>query len=91
MGGLAAHRPATASAARTGRAVKLAVGVGPVFVLAPLYDQVVAPVAIPLLASYAVLTVAVAWRTNDHRGLSNTLAHLDLRISDESEQALEER
>ena len=63
-----------------GRLVKLAVGVGPIFVLAPLYDQVVAPVAIPLLAAYAVLTIVFAWRTENHRGLSNTLAHLDLRI-----------
>jgi glycopeptide antibiotics resistance protein len=69
-----------------GRLVKLAVGVGPVFVLAPLYDQVVAPVAIPLLAAYAVLTVAVAWRTKNHRGLSHTLAHLDLRIGDDSDE-----
>ncbi len=69
-----------------GRLVKLAVGVGPVFVLAPLYDQVVAPVAIPLLAAYAVLTVAFAWRTKNHRGLSHTLAHLDLRIGDDADE-----
>jgi glycopeptide antibiotics resistance protein len=74
-----------------GRLVKLAVGVGPVFVLAPLYDQVVAPVAIPLLAAYAVLTVVVAWRTKNHRGLSNTLAHLDLRIGDDADEAPEPR
>ncbi len=42
-----------------GRLVKLAVGVGPVFVLAPLYNQVVGPVAVSLLAAYAVLTVVV--------------------------------
>ena len=66
-----------------GRLVKLAVGVGPVFVLAPLYDQVVAPVAIPLLAAYAVLTIAFAWHTTNHRGLSHTVAHLDLRIGDD--------
>jgi hypothetical protein len=52
-------------------------------VLAPLYDQVVAPVAIPLLAAYAVLTIGGAGRTENHRGLSNTLAHLDLRIGDD--------
>ena len=69
-----------------GRLVKLAVGVGPVFVLAPLYDQVVAPVAIALLAAYAVLTVAFAWRTTNHRGLSHTLAHLDLRIGDDADE-----
>jgi hypothetical protein len=69
-----------------GRLVKLAIGVGPVFVLAPLYDQVVAPVAIPLLAAYAVLTVAFAWRTLNHRGLSHTLAHLDLRIGDDTDE-----
>ncbi len=66
-----------------GRLVKLAVGVGPVFVLAPLYDQVVGPLAIGLLAAYAVVTVAFAWRTKNHRGLSHTLAHLDLRIGDD--------
>jgi hypothetical protein len=69
-----------------GRLVKLAVGVGPLFVLAPLYDQVVAPVAIPLLVGYGVLTVAFAWRTKDHRGLSHTLGHLDLRIGDDSDE-----
>ncbi|WP_051248154.1 VanZ family protein [Nocardioides halotolerans] len=68
-----------------GRIVKLAVGVGPVFVLAPLYDQVVGPLAIGLLAAYAVLTVAFAWRTAGHRGLSHTLAHLDLRIGDDAD------
>jgi hypothetical protein len=68
-----------------GRLVKLAVGVGPVFVLAPLYDQVVAPEALALLAAYVVLTLVVAWRTKDHRGLSHTLAHLDLRIGDDAD------
>jgi hypothetical protein len=66
--------------------VKLAVGVGPVFALAPLYDQVVGPVAIGLLAAYAVLTVVVAWRTSNHRGLSHTLGHLDLRIGDDADE-----
>jgi glycopeptide antibiotics resistance protein len=74
-----------------GRLVKLAVGVGPLFVLAPLYDQVVAPVAIPLLVGYGVLTVAFAWRTKDHRGLSHTLGHLDLRIGDDSDEGSEAR
>jgi glycopeptide antibiotics resistance protein len=69
-----------------GRLVKLAVGVGPIFVLAPLYDQVVGPVAIALLAAYAVLTIVFAWRTKDHRGLSNTLGHLDLRIGDDPDE-----
>jgi glycopeptide antibiotics resistance protein len=69
-----------------GRLVKLAVGVGPLFVLAPLWNQVVGPVAVALLAAYGVLTVVVAWRTKDHRGLSHTLAHLDLRIGDDADQ-----
>jgi glycopeptide antibiotics resistance protein len=69
-----------------GRLVKLAVGVGPLFVLAPLWDQVVGPVAIALLAAYGVLTMAFAWRTVDHRGLSHTLGHLDLRIGDDADQ-----
>jgi glycopeptide antibiotics resistance protein len=69
-----------------GRVVKLAVGVGPVFVLAPLYNQVVGPVALALLAAYAVLTVAFAWRTESHRGLSHTLGHLDLRIGDDADE-----
>ncbi len=68
-----------------GRLVKLAVGVGPLFVLAPLWNQVVGPVAIALLAAYAVLTVAFAWRTSNHRGLSHTLGHLDLRIGDDAD------
>jgi glycopeptide antibiotics resistance protein len=68
-----------------GRLVKLAVGVGPVFVLAPLYDQVVAPEALALLAAYVVLTLVLAWRTKSHRGLSHTLAHLDLCIGDDSD------
>jgi len=72
-----------------GRLVKLAVGVGPVFVLAPLYDQVVGPLAIGLLAAYAVLTLVFAWRTADHRGLSHTLGHLDLRIGDDADQDAE--
>ena len=68
-----------------GRLVKLAVGVGPLFVLAPLWNQVVGPVAIALLAAYAVLTVVFAWRTSNHRGLSHTLGHLDLRIGDDAD------
>jgi glycopeptide antibiotics resistance protein len=68
------------------RLVKLAVGVGPLFVLAPLWDQVVGPVAIALLAAYGVLTVAFAWRTTNHRGLSHTLGHLDLRIGDDADE-----
>jgi len=68
-----------------GRLVKLAVGVGPLFVLAPLWNQVVGPVAVALLAAYGVLTVVVAWRTKDHRGLSHTLGHLDLRIGDDAD------
>jgi len=66
------------------RLVKLAVGVGPLFVLAPLWDQVVGPLAIAMLAAYGVVTLVVAWRTVDHRGLSHTLGHLDLRIGDDA-------
>ena len=49
--------------------VKLATGVGPVFLLAPLDPRL----AVGLLAAYAVLTVGFAWRTTSHRGLSHTL------------------
>jgi glycopeptide antibiotics resistance protein len=69
-----------------GRLVKLAVGVGPVFVLAPLWNQVVGPLAVALLGAYAVLTIAFAWRTQNHRGLSHTLGHLDLRIGDDADE-----
>jgi glycopeptide antibiotics resistance protein len=69
-----------------GRLVKLAVGVGPLFVLAPLWNQVVGPVALALLAAYVVVTVVVAWRTRGHRGLSHTLGHLDLRIGDDADE-----
>jgi hypothetical protein len=74
-----------------GRLVKLAVGVGPIFVLAPFYNQShVGAAAVVLLVAYAVLTVAFAWRTKNHRGLSHTLGHLDLRIGDdESEDPVE--
>ena len=33
-----------------------------------------------------MLTVAFAWRTTNHRGLSHTLAHLDLRIGDDADE-----
>jgi glycopeptide antibiotics resistance protein len=69
-----------------GRLAKLAAGVGPLFVLAPLYDQVVGPLAIGLLVAYAGLTVVLAWRTKDHRGLSHTIGHLDLRIGDDADE-----
>jgi hypothetical protein len=69
-----------------GRVVKLAAGVGPLFVLAPAYDQLGLPLAITLLTAYAVLTIAFAWRTENHRGLSHTLAHLDLRIGDNAHE-----
>lgn len=65
-----------------GRVVKLALGVGPLFALAPLWDQALLSVA--LLAAYAVVTVVAAWRTRDHRGLSHAAAGLDLRIGDQS-------
>jgi glycopeptide antibiotics resistance protein len=69
-----------------GRVVKLAVGLGPLFVLAPAYDQLGLPLALTLLTAYAVLTVVFAWRTKGHRGLSHTLAHLDLRIGDDADE-----
>jgi hypothetical protein len=59
--------------------VKLATGVGPVFLLAPLDPRL----ALPLLAAYAVLTVGFAWRTREHRGLSHVLSGMDLRVSDQ--------
>ena len=60
------------------RVVKLATGVGPVFLLAPLEPRL----AVGLLAAYAVLTVGFAWRTAEHRGLSHVLSGMDLRIAD---------
>jgi glycopeptide antibiotics resistance protein len=69
------------------RIVKLATGIGPVFLLAPLDPRV----AVGTFAAYAVLTVGFAWRTENHRGLSHVLAHMDLRIGDdETEDPLEE-
>ena len=60
------------------RVVKLVTGVGPVFLLAPL-DPLLATA---LLAAYAVVTVGVAWRTTEHRGLSHVLSGMDLQITD---------
>ncbi|QIG45070.1 VanZ family protein [Nocardioides anomalus] len=74
-----------------GRLVKLALGVGPLFVLAPLWNQVVGPVALALLAAYVVVTLVFAWRTRGHRGLSHTLGHLDLRIGDDADEDPVER
>jgi len=62
-----------------GRVVKLATGVGPVFLLAPLDPRL----AMALLAAYAVLTVGFAWGTKEHRGLSHVLSGMDLRIVDQ--------
>ena len=64
------------------RVVKLATGVGPVFLLAPLDPEVAGAV----FAAYALLTVGVAWRTENHRGLSHVLAHMDLHIGDNLEE-----
>jgi glycopeptide antibiotics resistance protein len=64
------------------RVVKLATGIGPVFLLAPLDPRP----AVGLLAAYALLTVGVAWRTENHRGLSHVLAHLDLHIGDDASE-----
>lgn len=61
------------------RAVKLATGVGPLFVLALLGGWWAAA----LLPSYVVVTVVAAWRSAEHRGLSHQLAHMDLRIAAE--------
>jgi glycopeptide antibiotics resistance protein len=61
------------------RVVKLATGVGPLFLLAPLDPGV----AVGLFAAYAVLTVGFAWRTAGHRGLSHVLSGMDLRIGDQ--------
>jgi glycopeptide antibiotics resistance protein len=79
-----ARRPAWTGPARM---VKLGAGVGPVFVLAPLEPRL----AVGLLTVYALVTVAFAWRTENHRGLSHVLAGMDLRIGDdETEDPLEE-
>ncbi|GAB3243475.1 VanZ family protein [Nocardioides dilutus] len=70
-----ARRPAWTVPARV---VKLATGVGPVFLLAPLDPRL----GLTLLAAYAVLTVGFAWRTAEHRGLSHVLSGMDLEITD---------
>jgi glycopeptide antibiotics resistance protein len=78
------------------RVVKLATGVGPIFLLAPLEPAL----AGALLAAYGALTVAFAWGTDNHRGLSHVLSGMDLDIGDDasedpelrgSEEALEDR
>lgn len=61
------------------RVVKLATGVGPVFLVAPLEPAY----ALALLAVFGVVTVGVAARTDNHRGLSHVLAGMDLRIGDD--------
>jgi glycopeptide antibiotics resistance protein len=61
------------------RVVKLSAGVGPVFLLAPLEPAL----ALSLLAAHGAVTVAFAWGTDDHRGLSHVLAGMDLRIGDD--------
>jgi hypothetical protein len=38
--------------------------------------------ALTLLSAYAVLTLGFAWRTEEHRGLSQVLAGMDLEITD---------
>ena len=74
-----------------GRAVKLATGVGPLFLFAVLSPTLGVPVAVAYLAVYGVLTLAFAWRTSNHRGLSHTLGHLDLRIGDDADEDPERR
>ena len=61
------------------RLVKLASGVGPLFVL-PQLDTVVAAVALPV---YVLLTLLTSWRSVGHRGLSHQLAGMDLVIARE--------
>jgi glycopeptide antibiotics resistance protein len=61
------------------RVVKLATGVVPLFVFALLDVRL----AVALGAAFAVLTIVMAWRTTDHRGLSHVLSAMDLRIGDD--------
>ena len=65
-----------------GRLVKLATGIAPLFLLALPEPRV----GVPLVGIFVVATVACAWRTKGHRGLSNTLAGLDLLIGDDSDK-----
>jgi glycopeptide antibiotics resistance protein len=60
------------------RVLKLATGIGPVFVFAVLDPW---PAGL-LIAAFAVLTLTVAWRTANHRGLSHVASAMDLRIGD---------
>jgi glycopeptide antibiotics resistance protein len=60
------------------RVIKLCTGVGPVFGFA-LMDPWPAAV---LITAFGVVTLVVAWRSADHRGLSHVLAGMDLRIGD---------
>lgn len=64
------------------RLVKLAAGLTPAYALVALSSQSLwwAVVGLPLVA---VANVAVAWRTEQHRGLSHVLAGMDLRIATE--------
>ncbi|WP_341241368.1 VanZ family protein [uncultured Nocardioides sp.] len=59
------------------RVVKLATGLGPVFALG-LADL---PWGGAALAAYLALTLAAAWPTREHRGLSHVLAGLELRTA----------
>ncbi|WP_205472631.1 VanZ family protein [Nocardioides sp. SYSU D00038] len=72
-----ARRPALAL---PGRAVKLGTGIAPLFLLGVSGEVVPRPVALALLPAYAALTLLVAWRSTEHRGLSHVLAGMDLRI-----------
>ncbi|GHJ60616.1 hypothetical protein NOK12_31340 [Nocardioides sp. OK12] len=58
------------------RVVKLATGLGPVFVLG-LADL---PWGGAALAAYLALTLAATWPTREHRGLSHVLAGLELGV-----------
>src|SRR4029079_8270322 len=51
-----------------GRLVKLAAGVGPLFLFAVLSPTLGVPAAVASLVAYGVLTLAFAWPTVNHRG-----------------------
>jgi glycopeptide antibiotics resistance protein len=64
------------------RVLKLAFGIAPLFALAPLPPRW----AVGTIAAYGALTVAVAAVTQNKRGLSHVLSHMDLLIGDDSDK-----
>lgn len=68
------------------RLVKLLTGVTPAFALVAA-GETAGPTTYVGLPALALLNVLVAWRTEQHRGLSHVLAGLDLRIATEEELA----